>query len=156
VLLLTAESCSTETDNGEEAIPEAQTEETTTDEATTEEETETEEPPPVPNPDGTFTSQCDYLLGDFSESRSGYRFVADARLRNTGNVGIIATATATWAQIGGQPIRERKRIRVPVGRAKTARFLRVASSDEIDRHQSADSGCQVNVRIVDTFGPVRG
>jgi hypothetical protein len=108
--------------------------------------------PPVANPDGRIESVCDYLLGNFTETRRGYRFVADATVRNTGNVGIVVKLTGTWDQIGGAPVKVVKTVSVPTEGRKIVHLLRVASSDEIDRHQSANSRCNVKATIIDSFG----
>jgi hypothetical protein len=108
-----------------------------------------------PEPDATATVRhvCDYLLGDFTESASGYRFVADARVRNTGNIGVVVRLIATWDLIGGEPARLVKVIRVPTGRTKKVSFMRVATGDEIDRHQAvAPPGCRVRGAVIRTFG----
>lgn len=79
----------------------------------------------MPTPDGKFTANCSYVLDDFSESASGYRFVADATLRNTGNIGIVARVTATWNQSGSGPMREVKNVKVPYRRNKVVHFTRI-------------------------------
>jgi hypothetical protein len=127
-------------------------------EETTEPEITAEEAPPAPTPepDGKFESQCDYVLGDFSESASGFRFIGQAKLENTGNIGIVLRVIAAWDLLGQPPFRIRKQARVPYGATKTVRFSKVVSQDQIDLHQSADSECRVNATIVDTFGEARG
>lgn len=109
----------------------------------------------APNADGEFSSTCDYVLGDFTESASGFRFVADAELQNTGNIGIVVRVMATWKQAGGVPIKVVKTAKVPVNRSKHVGITRVASQDEIDLHQATDQGCKVKATIVDTFGEVK-
>jgi hypothetical protein len=117
-----------------------------------------ERPPaaPVPNANGSFTHNCAYVLGDFSESKSGLRFVADATLTNTGNIGILARVTASWAQAGTTSITDERIIRVPYHRSRTVHITRVARSDEIDLQQAAGGNCNVRVRITGTFGGVYG
>jgi hypothetical protein len=106
----------------------------------------------APNPDGTFTTRCDYQLGDFTESESGYRFVAGGTLKNTGNVGIVAKFKATWQILGTSPVVETRTIRLKPGRSRQVQVTRVATQNEIDGHQSADGECKTTVNIVDSFG----
>ena len=109
---------------------------------------------PEPSPDGRFTSTCSYLLGNFTESESGYRFVADARLRNTGNIGVIVHVKAIWFLAGGAEAVEEKTVKLPYRANKRIGFVRVASQDEIDQHQSLgyNDNCKVKVNILETFG----
>ena len=54
-------------------------------------------PPPDPKPDAKYSHSCDYLLGNFQDySPQGFRFIAEARLNNTGNVGVVVKVTASW------------------------------------------------------------
>jgi len=112
------------------------------------------EPPPLPAPDGTFTSSCTYVLGDFTQTKDGYRFLADAQLENTGNIGTVDKVTATWLLAGGEKITKHKTVRVKPGKSKQVGLSRVASIDEIDRHQAMNAGekCSVDVTMIDTFG----
>jgi hypothetical protein len=105
-----------------------------------------------PNPDASYESNCAYVLGDFSESSSGFRFLATADVENTGNIGVVLRVTATWNQLGGAPVRMMKTVKIRRTASRSVPFARVASSDEIDRHQSADGKCKVKAKIVDTFG----
>lgn len=112
-----------------------------------------------PQPDGTYTESCDYLLGDFTESETGYRFVADARLRNTGNIGTVTRVTARWFLAGGAEVTARKSVRMEPGTSRRVGFVRVATQDEIDRHQAlgySQQTCTVKAAMVDTFGEPRG
>lgn len=112
------------------------------------------EAPPAPAPDGTFTSSCTYVLGDFTQTKDGYRFLAEAQLDNTGNIGTIDKVTATWLLAGGGKITKHKTVRIKPGKSKHVGLSRVASHDEIDRHQDMDAGekCSVDITMVDTFG----
>jgi hypothetical protein len=111
------------------------------------------EPPVEPDPDADYTSVCDYLLGDFSDNtRTGYRFVADADITNTGNIGIVVRVNVSWRQIGTNPVKASKTAKIKVGSSKTVHITEPATGDEILAHQSADSRCKVAVLIVDTFG----
>ena len=109
----------------------------------------------APKPDGTYTSSCDYILGDFTESETGLRFVADARLRNNGNVGTVTRVTARWFLAGGEEIKDQRSVRVAPGRARRVGFVEVATQDQIDLHQAlgySQKTCTVKAAIVDTFG----
>lgn len=107
----------------------------------------------TPEPDGEYTTTCDYVLGDFNDlSENGFRFVAGGRLRNTGNVGIKIRFTATWEQLGQEPIRESKTIRLARGKSRRVSITVPATGDQIDLHQSADGDCRTHVTMVDTFG----
>lgn len=157
-----AAAAGTTTTDGEEARPLAAAPAPPVDPADVFEKAPVSSPPAppreaavVPKPKGKFDSVCDYLLGDFTESRSGYRFVADATLKNTGNVGLVVRVVASWDQIGGGPVRARKQARVRTGATRKVGFIVVATSDQINRHQSAGSGCRVRATIIDTFGPAR-
>src|SRR5699024_4225473 len=113
----------------------------------------------APQPDGTYTSSCDYLLGDFTESESGFRFVADAQLRNTGNIGTITKVTVKWFLAGGDKIKEQKKVRMKPGTSRRVGFKHIATADEIDRHQAlgySGKTCVVKAALVDTFGEPQG
>src|SRR5690625_4724257 len=109
----------------------------------------------APKPDGTYTSSCDYILGDFTESETGLRFVADARLRNTGNVGTVTRVTARWFLAGGDEIKAQKSVRVGPGKTRRVGCVEVATQDQIDLHQAlgfSQKTCTVKATIIDTFG----
>jgi len=110
--------------------------------------------PVAPDPKASYTKSCDYLLGDFSESMSGFRFVANAKIRKTGNVGIVVEVTATWGQLGTAPIKVVKTTKIAVGSSKTVQITKVATSNQIDLQQAGGSGqgCNVKATISDTFG----
>ena len=83
--------------------------------ASTAEPSGTTEPAPAPNPDGKFTHSCDMLLNtDFNSATTGW-LVADAELRNTGNVGININVKAVWKQAGSGPIIKVKHVRIGTG-----------------------------------------
>jgi hypothetical protein len=108
-----------------------------------------------PEPDADYTSSCDYLLGDFSESGSGYRFVADARLKNVGNIGVEVKVVATWDLAGGQRVKAVKTVQLPEGKSKRVGFVEVATQDQIDAHQSLgfeQENCRVRATLTDTLG----
>jgi hypothetical protein len=123
--------------------------------ATSDAETvEASPPPPAADANARVSWNCDYLPPEASQSQ-GYRFVADAAVRNTGNIGIIVRVRATWAQIGGPPVARTKAVRVPVQKGRTVRFDLPATQLQIDRHQSAGSRCRVRGTMVNTFGVPR-
>ena len=105
----------------------------------------------APVADGRFSSTCDYVLGDFTESSRGFRFVANANLKNTGEIGIVVRLAAQWKQGGKGPIKVVKIVKVPVGRTQNVGITRIATGDEIDLHQATDQGCTVKASIIDTL-----
>ncbi len=81
----------------------------------------TSDPPPEPKPDGTYTSSCDYVLGDFSSNTSsGFRFVATATAKNTGNIGTVLQMKAQWFQVGTKPVLRTKKVKVGPGRSSAS------------------------------------
>ncbi len=71
------------------------------------------EPAAQPDPEGSIEGTYDYVLGDFTLTESGYRFVADATVINEGNVGIEVKAMAVWFLSGGDKIKEVRRCACP-------------------------------------------
>jgi hypothetical protein len=111
--------------------------------------------PPSANPAGTYSHSCDYVLGDFSENTaSGFRFVAQAVIHNTGNIGTVDLVTARWFQAGTSPVVATKTVQVKAGASKRVGLTEQVSQNEIDLIQSLgyDSNCAVKVSIGDTFG----
>jgi hypothetical protein len=111
--------------------------------------------PPVADPSGTYSHSCDYVLGDFSDNTaSGFRFVAQAVIHNTGNIGTVDTVTARWFQAGTSPVVASKTVQVKAGASKRVGLTEEVSQDQIDLIQSLgyDSNCVVKVTIGDTFG----
>jgi hypothetical protein len=74
---------------------------------------------PAPDPDSTFTHHCDYLIGS---GENEYSFVADATVKNTGNIGIVAKVVARWSQIGTSDYKSKKEVRVPYGATRKVNF----------------------------------
>lgn len=115
------------------------------------------EPAPAPNPDGKFSHSCDMLLNsDFESSISGW-LVADAELKNTGNVGIKLNVKAVWKQAGWNPIVKVKKVRLGYGHHRAVHFKVPISTDQVDAYQSApgyfnDSACSVNATITSNSG----
>ncbi len=140
-----AEGTVAESDTGESPRVSEPTDEETT--------TSAPEPEPSPDPSGTYTSSCDYLLGDFTETASGYRFVADARVKNTGNIGIVMEIRASWFLAGGGAVKEVRRVALDVGQSKRVGVTVPVSQDQVDLHQSYDSGdsCKVTGVMVDSY-----
>jgi hypothetical protein len=129
--------------------------EKTTAAASSEDEDDAPPPPPTPKPDAKYGQSCDYVLGDFSEySASGFRFIADANLTNTGNIGVVVSVKASWTQVGTKPIVMTKTIKVPTGAKRRVAFTKQVGQNEIDLIQSADYNhqCKVVATITDTFG----
>jgi hypothetical protein len=122
-------------------------------------ETPAPEPGPTPEPDGTYTSSCDYVLGDFTEhTKTGFRFIAEAKLQNTGNIGTVLRVKAVWYLSGGGKVKRTKTVRLRPGHTKRAGFTVPVGSDEIDRYQAlgyGDDRCKVKAAMVDTFGEPR-
>ena len=113
-------------------------------------EDELEETVPVETPDGEYDLDCDYVLGDFDSD--DYRFIAGGELENTGNIGIRVQVTFEWERLGTDPIREIKRVRVPVGATRDVAVTVPVTSDDIDLHQAADGDCNVDAEIIGTYG----
>jgi hypothetical protein len=121
----------------------------------------TTEPAPAASPDGKFTHSCDMLLNsDFESVVSGW-LVADAELKNTGNVGIKVNVKAVWKQAGSNPIVKVKKVRLGYGHHRAVHFKVPISTDQVDAYQSApgyfnDSACGVNATITSNFGRTHG
>jgi hypothetical protein len=83
--------------------------------------------------------------------------VADAELRNTGNVGIKLNVKAVWKQAGSNPIVKVKKVRLGYGHHRAVHFKVPISTGQVDAYQSApgyfnDNACSVNATITSTFG----
>ena len=86
--------------------------------------------------DGRFSSSCDIMLpSDFING--SYYFVGAAKMRNTGNVGIVVEVKARWDQVASAKITDERTFRLDVGQRKTAKFRLEATQDEIDEHQNS-------------------
>lgn len=113
----------------------------------------TADPSIAPNPDASYSSNCTYLLGDFSTGPSGFRFVADAQVTNTGNIGVVAELRASWRQAGGTSIKMTKRVKVPYAQSRDVGVVKRVTRDQIDQIQSVSGDdCTAVVAVVDTFG----
>lgn len=114
----------------------------------------------APDPEGTFESNCSYQLGDFSNYTSrGYRFTADARMHNTGNIGTANKITVVWHLSGGGKVTETKTAKVAAGTHKLVSITVPTDGDKIGAYQDLDNSlgnaCKVTVAMVDTFGKVQ-
>ena len=121
-------------------------------------------PPPPPaapkvkaKPNARYTTKCEYLLGNFTATQQGFRFVSSASVHNNGNVGIKAVFETTWRQAGGAPVRARKRFKLARGQTKFLTQMRVVTQDNIDQIQAIDAAqqCASKVTLVGTFGQPR-
>lgn len=112
----------------------------------------------TPKPNVRYTKSCDYELGNFEEDGShGFRFIAQARLHNKGNVGTTVKVTASWVQVGQSPIKRTKTVHVKTGQSKSVNFLVPVGQDQIDNIQADtdyNSECHVKATMTGTFGKV--
>lgn len=113
-----------------------------------------------PDPEGTYESNCSYQLGDFSNYTShGYRFTADARMHNTGNIGTVNKITVVWHLSGGGKVTKTTTAKVAAGTHKLVSISVPTDGDKIGAYQDLDNSignaCKVTVAMVDTFGEVQ-
>lgn len=110
--------------------------------------------PPAADPHVKFTSSCDYILGNFTESAQGFRFIARASLHNTGNVGAKVAVKASWVQVGSKDITKTKTVVVPFHHGKSVNFTVVVGQDQIDQIQANNglNDCHVKSTIIGTVG----
>jgi hypothetical protein len=104
-----------------------------------------------PDPKLKFVTNCDSPLGDDLDK---YSFVADGKLTNTGNIGIIVKFKAEWKLLGSDPVTTAKTVRIKPGRDKDVQVSLPVTGEQIDAHQSADGECETDVEIVNVFGNV--
>jgi hypothetical protein len=127
-------------------------------------DTQSEEPTPEATPrqrqkaqpDAEFTSSCDMLMPDDVLS-GNYSLVGSAKVRNTGNVGIVVKVSARWDQVASDDIRDSKSVRVPRGKSRSVKFRVPATQSQISEFQESpdyfnNGACKINVRVTDTFG----
>ena len=81
--------------------------------------------------------------------------VADARVTNTGNVGIITRVVATWDRAGHPQLEATKEVHVPYGSTRFVHFHMPIDEASMDAIYSANR-CDLDVRIVDTYGEAHG
>ncbi len=114
-----------------------------------------------PDPDSSFATACDLTLNsDFDEILAGGPvgwFVADAEVRNTGNVGIVVQVTGRFKQAGSRALTMRKNARVPYDERKNVHFKLPVQQQVASAFQSAPGyfegrACSVGARITDSFG----
>jgi hypothetical protein len=117
----------------------------------------TSDAPPTAKPDGTYTSSCDYVLGNFTDNtRAGFRFIADAQMHNTGNIGTVNVIKAAWFQGGGKALTQSKTVKVPAGHSMRSGITLEGTQDQIDLIQTlSGKNCKVTVTIVNTYGAAR-
>jgi hypothetical protein len=97
------------------------------------------------------------LLGSYTSSGFDAHVVGDAKLHNTGNIGLVVTVKVHWDQAGEGPLKGEKTVRLAVGQSKTVHFKQSIDQAQIESIQSAQlsgSGdfCGVKTMITDTFG----
>lgn len=107
-------------------------------------------------PDATFRNTCRYVLGDStSDPKTGFRFLAQSVVKNTGNTGIEVEVQATWEQGEAESVVQRKRVRVDWQKGTTVKFSVPATKQQIDlmrSHTGPDANCKVIATIVATYG----
>jgi hypothetical protein len=118
------------------------------------------DPLPSPDPNAEFSSSCDYVLGDFTDfTATGFRFIAGADVVNTGNIGVEVKVTASWKQLGTNPITMVKTVRVPIDGTRSVQFTKRVGQNNIDLIQAVGfdtDNCSVDAKIVSTFGLAEG
>jgi hypothetical protein len=104
---------------------------------------------PEANPSGDYTSECDVLIPN---DDGPYRYVATARLKNNGNVGLVMNVTAWAEQVGAPRLKWVKTVKLPVGAKKRVDFDVALTEDQDDRYFAGDLDCGVKAGYVNTFG----
>lgn len=107
------------------------------------------EPQPVPaakrqaasRDDVDDTGLCDYTL-------EPYTFVGSIDITNNGEVDARIKATASFKQLGANPLTLSKSFTVAASAQREVQFKSSASRNQIDLHQSANSDCEVTYKIV--------
>lgn len=115
-----------------------------------------EAPTPAPiAPDATFRNKCSYVVGDSTErTKTGYRFLAQSKVENTGNTGIEVEVHASWFQGQADAVTETKRVRVDRGKSTTVNISVPVSRQEIDQirlQEGPGRNCRVESSIVLTY-----
>ena len=87
------------------------------------------------------TGLCDYTLEPDT-------FVGSIDITNNGEVDARIKATASFKQLGANPLRLTKTFTVAAGAQREVQFKSNARSNQIDLHQSANSDCAVTYKIV--------
>lgn len=124
--------------------------------ASTEADNESTHEPPKPEPDARFSASCDVLFGDYTNDE--YWFVGNAKMKNTGNIGLVVRVRARWDQVASPNLKDEKTVRIPAGRSKSVKFRVPITSAQVDEHQSSPGyagdgdACKVTPKIVDTYG----
>ena len=112
-------------------------------------ETETASPP-VADPSGDYTHTCDVLIPD--GIYEPYPFIATAKLKNTGNVGLIMVVTAWAEQTGAARLKWTEKVKLPVSGRERVNFNADLTEDQSDRYFAGNLNCGVKAKYVDTFG----
>lgn len=115
-------------------------------------------PAPQASPKGTVSGTCDVSLSDSLDGQD--YLTADVTVVNTGNIGEVVKARASWPQQGFAAITASKTLRVPFGATKVAHLHYAASTAQISRFQdvqlsalsSGADPCAYRGDLVDTFG----
>jgi hypothetical protein len=97
------------------------------------------------------------MLGNFTDHTStGFRFIADALMHNTGNIGTVNVIKAVWFQAGGRSLTQTKKVKVASGHSLRAGITLPGTQDQIGLIQSiSGKNCRATVSIVDTYGVAR-
>jgi hypothetical protein len=122
------------------------------------ESTASEPTPPAREPvnaEGKFRSACDVLLPDSIDGSA--TFFANAKLENTGNVGIKVRVKAKFDQVSSDDLEMSKVVRLKRGKHRSVKLSMAVTSSQVEQFQSSpdyfdDKACRVKSTIIDTFG----
>ena len=101
---------------------------------------------------GASTPCLDHLMRPLPSTTNA---VADARVRNTGNIGIVTRVVATWDRAGRPQLKAEKEVRVPYGATKSVHFRAPIDQATSDAIYSANR-CDLDITIVNTYGEAHG
>lgn len=93
-----------------------------------------------------YTDACDMLL--FSEPGDRTAFVAQATLKNSGDLDAAVRVTATWVQVGSKPLKKQKTVTVPGGGRKSVNLKVVGDHAEVSAYQAGYSSGGPECRVV--------
>lgn len=96
---------------------------------------------------GTSKRSCNYILN--SDGSLTARFVAQARLHNTGNVTTVDRVSASWVQVGSPQITSATTVAIRPGHRKIVNFSRTEGYEQISALEaySGPKICHVTVSI---------
>jgi hypothetical protein len=96
---------------------------------------------------GTSKRSCNYILN--SDGSLTARFVAQARLHNTGNVTTVDRVSASWVQVGSPQITSVTKVAIRPGHRKIVNFSRTEGYEQISALEaySGPKICHVSVSI---------